>query len=307
MNINEDKARYLLVWFSNEPIQNHIVPIRRSIEDSVKEPREAVEIDLWLESLGGDAHTAFKLALILRSAASHVRVVIPDVAKSAATLLALVGDEIFLAPGSDLGPLDAQMPEEGSLMGFMSALNIARAADEVARDAVALAIRTGADVLRATGLSRAKTIETMLQFSASLSEPLVRQLDPRIVHEAKQLLRVTKQYAEKLLAETVGDRAPAIAQSLVEDFPTHGYVISIQDGTRLGLPVRPIADYDLLEEVRQCHRAAEGGPPLVLFKNAQELLESDDKDTDDDSGRERTGETEDEDGGEGGERSVDRT
>lgn len=301
VNIDNDKVRYLLIWFSTEPIQNHIVPIRRSIEDSVKEPREAVEIDVWLESLGGDAHAAYKLALILRNAASQVRVVIPDVAKSAATLLALVGDEIFLAPGSDLGPLDAQMPEEGSLMGVMSALNIARAADEVARDAVALAIRTGTDVLRVTGLSRAKTMETMLQFSASLSEPLVRQLDPRVVHEAKQLLRVTKQYAEKLLADTIGDHAPAIAQSLVEDFPTHGYVISIQDGVRLGLPVRPIAEYDLLDEVRQCHRAAEGGAPFVLFRSAQELLESEDEDTDENAS-DRAGGTEGDAGGEGRER-----
>ncbi len=179
------------------------------------------------------------------------------------------------------------MPEEGSLSGVISALNIARAADEVARDAVALAVRGGADVLRVTGLSRAKTIETMLQFSASLSEPLVRQLDPRVVHQAKQLLRVTKQYAEKLLSKTVGVRAEKIATSLVEDFPTHGYVISIDDGERLGLPVRPIADYDLLDCLRQYHRAVEMGPPLVCFKRAVELLASEE---DDDDGEEQAAE-----------------
>lgn len=289
----DGRTRYLLIWLSDEPIsRDAAVPIRRAIEDSVKEPPEQVEIDLWLESLGGDAHAAYKLALVLRSSAAHIRVIIPDVAKSAATLLALAGTEIFLAPGADLGPLDAQMAEEGSLSGVMSALNIARAADEVARDAVALAVRGGADVLRKTGLSRAMTIETMLQFSASLYEPLVRQLDPRVVHEAKQLLRVTKQYAEKLLSQTVGQDADKIATSLVEDFPTHGYVIGIEDGERLGLPVKPLADYDLLDPLRQCHRAAELGPPLVCFQRVEEILGTEENNDNEEQTAEGNGTTE---------------
>lgn len=171
------------------------------MEDQIKEPPEQVEIDLWLHSPGGDAHAAYKLAMMLRTAASRVRVVVPDYAKSAATLLALVGDEIYLAPGADLGPLDAQMPDEGSFTGSISALNIARAADEVARDAVDMAVMGGADLLAITGLSRAQTIDAMLRFSSAFSEPLVRQLDPKVVHHAKQTLKVTAQYAERLLKD----------------------------------------------------------------------------------------------------------
>jgi len=186
-------ARYLLTWLeANETMEPEtLTPIRRAIEDQVTEPREEVAIDVWLESPGGDAHIAFKLALMLRSAAASVRVVVPDYAKSAATLLALAGDEIYMAPGAELGPLDAQMPEEGSLKGAMSALNIARAADDVARNAVQIALRGGAEVLKLTRLSRADTMDVMFRFSASFSEPLVRQLDPRVVHDAKQILTVT--------------------------------------------------------------------------------------------------------------------
>jgi hypothetical protein len=250
-----------------------LVPIRRQIEDNIKEQRDNVEIDVWLESPGGDAHTAFKLALMLRHAAKHIRVVIPDYAKSAATLLALAGHVIYVAPGAEMGPLDAQMPEEGSLAGSISALNIARAADEVARDAVALVVRGGLDVLRLTGLTRAQTFDTMLQFSAAFSEPLVRQLDPRVVHDAKQMLKVTKLYAERLLEETtVGNRAGRIATRLVEDFPTHGFVICFEEAKALGLPVRPIAEYDQLDVARPLHRAAEDGSELVGLFTLEELL-----------------------------------
>jgi hypothetical protein len=46
---------------------------------------------------------------ILRQKFSDIRFFIPNVAKSAATMLALSGDEIYLAGSSELGPIDPQM------------------------------------------------------------------------------------------------------------------------------------------------------------------------------------------------------
>lgn len=253
--------RYLLVWLDERGTLDRptLGPIRRAMEDQLKEPPDGVEIDLWLHSPGGDAHAAYKLAVMLRTAASCVRVVIPDYAKSAATLLALVGDEIYLAPAADLGPLDAQMPDEGSFTGSISALNIARAADEVARDAVDMAVTGGADLLAITGLSRAQTIDAMLRFSADFSEPLVRQLDPKVVHHAKQMLKVTAQYAERLLRDAQNPNPGLIAQALVETFPTHGYAIARREAHDLGLPIRSLEEYEFADDVREVHRAAEGG------------------------------------------------
>jgi hypothetical protein len=273
-------TRYLLLWMDDIEAGS-LVRIRREIEDAGLPPAEDVEIDVWIESAGGDGNTAYKLALILRSAAAKIRVVVPDYAKSAATLLALVGDEIYMAPGAELGPLDAQMPEEGK--GTISALSIARAADAVASDAVAIAARGGAELLYATGLSRAETLNAMLSFSASFSEPLVRQLDPKMVHYAKEWLRVTTRYAETLLSKTLGpQRAEVVAGRLVEDFPTHGFVISCADAEALGLPVCPLDTYDLLDLARAWHRVAEDGEAMVNFGPVEDFMpesDTDDKST----------------------------
>lgn len=281
-----EPTRYVLAWMEEiEP--RLLIQVRRDIEDEVALPREQVEVDVWLESPGGDAHTAYKLALMLRHTACHVRVVVPDYAKSAATLLALVGDEIFMAPGAELGPLDAQMPEEGSLSGAISALNIARAADAVAEDAIALAGRGGAELLVQTGLSRADTLNAMLRFSAQFSEPLVRQLDPKLVHHAKELLRVTQRYAQRLLTKhLVAGRAQSIAERLVVNFPTHGFVISYEDADALGLPVRPIDAYDMLDTARGWHRAAEDGEPMVAFGELSSFLFDEDEDGEEDQNNE---------------------
>lgn len=272
---DREKVRYLLIWYENDDFQinsSTLVPIRRAIEDTVKENRDDVEIDVWLESGGGDANAAFKLALMLRNAASFIRVVIPDYAKSAATLLALAGHEIYMAPGAELGPLDMQLYDEGNLLEYTSALNIARAADDVGRDAVTLALRGGAEILRFTRLSRVQAVTAMLKFAADFSTPLVSQLDPKVVYDAKQALKSAKNYAQELLAETCEQQASKIAASLVENFPTHGYVISYGAAQRLGMPARPIADYDMLDHVRRIHRDAEDGPALIRFTQMDEFL-----------------------------------
>lgn len=262
-----DPKRFVLLWLDEERqiSRTAFAPIRRAVEDQVKDPRERVEVDIWLESPGGDAHAAYKLAVLLRAVASRVRVVVPDFAKSAATLLSLAGDDIYMAPAADFGPLDAQMPDEGSVSGSISALNIARAADEVARDAVDMAVRGGADMLAITGLSRAQTLEAMLRFSASFSEPLVCQLDPKVVHHAKQMLLVTAKYAERILKHTGNPHARRIATALVETFPTHGYVISPTEADELGLPIRPMEAYEYAAEAQAMHRAAEDGDTVFAF------------------------------------------
>jgi hypothetical protein len=268
--------RFLLVWFdaNGEIDRERVNIVRRAIEDQVDSPRDHTEIDLWIESGGGDAHAAYKLALLLRATAHRVRVVIPDWAKSAATLLTLVGDEIFMAPAADLGPLDAQMLDEGSYSGSISALNIARAADEVARDAIDMAVKGGVDLLAITGLSRAQTLEAMLDFSATFSEPLVRQLDPKVVHHAKQMLQVTAKYAEQLLKEAQSDAPRAIATALVETFPTHGYVISRDEARDLGLPIRHLEEYEHARLVRSFHRNTEDGAKIIELVSLDQPADS---------------------------------
>ena len=82
------------------------------MEEEIESPKECTEIDVWLDSPGGKANAAYKIALLLRSRAAKLRVVVSDYAKSAATLLVLAADEIYMAGAAELGPLDAQIGYE---------------------------------------------------------------------------------------------------------------------------------------------------------------------------------------------------
>src|SRR5690349_379175 len=86
-----------------------VAHVQRLLDNTVKTSKSRTEIEIWLDSPGGDAHAAYKLWLDLRSRCRRLVVVIPDLAKSAATLLALGADEIVMAPAAELGPLDVQI------------------------------------------------------------------------------------------------------------------------------------------------------------------------------------------------------
>lgn len=66
-------------------------------------------LDILLHSPGGIAEAVESIVRVLRNKFDHIRFIIPSYAKSAATMLALSGNEIIMAPGAELGPIDPQM------------------------------------------------------------------------------------------------------------------------------------------------------------------------------------------------------
>ncbi|OBJ85540.1 hypothetical protein A9W97_19375 [Mycobacterium gordonae] len=255
----------ILQHMASEPdgiISGHtLYAVREALTQSniLPEDRDKTTLDIWLESPGGDAHATYKIALMLRSVASTIRVVVPDYAKSAATLLSLVADEIFMAPAAELGPLDAQIDYEQEGM-TVSALDRARSLDDLMDTALDFAFKGTRMGMTYARLSRADSLTAMLDFSANFMAPVVAKLDPTILHWSNTLLSVTVEYGERLMmtrAKCRPHEAATIPKRLLEEYPTHGFVISIDEAERMGLPVRPIADYDDVERVTALHRRTE--------------------------------------------------
>lgn len=71
-----------------------------------------VAVDLLLHTPGGDIDATEKMALMLRKHVgpeSTLRVIVPDQAKSAGTLLVLSADSVVMSDSSELGPLDPRL------------------------------------------------------------------------------------------------------------------------------------------------------------------------------------------------------
>ena len=65
-------------------------------------------LDILLHSPGGSPSATESIVRLLRSRFAPIRFIIPHTAKSAATMLALSGNEILLGQAAEMGPIDPQ-------------------------------------------------------------------------------------------------------------------------------------------------------------------------------------------------------
>jgi hypothetical protein len=66
-------------------------------------------LDIIIHSPGGSLEATESIVDILRQKFTDIRFFIPNTAKSAATMWALSGDEVYLASSAELGPIDPQI------------------------------------------------------------------------------------------------------------------------------------------------------------------------------------------------------
>jgi hypothetical protein len=241
--------------------------IQAKLEVKINTAPKATEIDVWIESFGGDAHVAYKLFLELRHRCRKLRAVIPDCAKSAATLFVLGTDEIFMAPAAELGPLDAQIEHPDREGLTVSALEVSKALGFLGDFALDYVLKGGNQILNSTELPRVDVLREFSRFSASFLKPVVAKLDSHMVYRAGNQLDVARRYARLMLSgrrlsddeeKRKGD-ARGLVNHIVEHYPVHEFVISRQEARDLPLPVKDAESYDRWEAVRILHRGFHDG------------------------------------------------
>lgn len=73
--------------------------------------RNVKTLEVIIHSGGGHASVAYQIAKFLRSRCETLNVIIPYRAKSAATLMCLAADNIFMSEFAEIGPIDVQVTD----------------------------------------------------------------------------------------------------------------------------------------------------------------------------------------------------
>ena len=107
---NKRKKSGYLAFFCSERsgvgIDSGDVP---ALGDALMSLGQLDQLNLIIDGPGGDGTVAEKIIELCRSYCKEFRVVVPNRAKSAATVIALGADEIVMGYCSELGPIDAQI------------------------------------------------------------------------------------------------------------------------------------------------------------------------------------------------------
>ena len=133
---------------------------------------QSENLDLILHSPGGSVEAAEAFVLYLRSRYKNIRVIVPNLAMSAAAMIACAADEIVMGKHSFLGPTDPQIPVATRFgISYIAAIDVIRTYEKSQQESSNLALQVvwhqmlqqyGPDILR------------RCQRAAKLSEDLVR-------------------------------------------------------------------------------------------------------------------------------------
>ncbi len=198
---------------------------------------------LLIHSAGGSADAAYEIAMLLRRHCGGFIAVIPRYAKSAATLLALGAQEIWLGDSAQLGPVDAQI-RDYERETELSALDEVQALERLHAFSLEAADRTLLSLKRRTRKQYSTLLPLALDFAANLMRPLLDKIDTVHYTQMDRTLREAEEYAARLLIPLHSvQQARRIAHQLVTAYPTHGFIIDAAEASALGLRVKsPMAD-----------------------------------------------------------------
>jgi Serine dehydrogenase proteinase len=180
---------------------------------------------LLIDSGGGQARSAFQIAKLFRRHCGTFTVVVPRMAKSAATLLSLGAAELHLGLDAELGPLDVQLYDEDREV-FSSALDEVQALERL--NGVALDVADQAMFLL-VNRTRKKTdllLPHVLKFASDFMHPLLDKIDTVHYTQRSRVLKVAEDYAIRLLQPMYTPRgADDIAKQLVNAYSEHEFSI----------------------------------------------------------------------------------
>lgn len=184
-------------------------------------------IALLIDSPGGSAEAAYKIARFLQTHCGGYTAIVPRYAKSAATLLALGADEILLGDYGELGPLDAQIidPDREERK---SALEEVQALERLHSFALESLDRSMVFGMIKSGKKIESLLPIMSRFVSDITRPLFESIDAVHYTQTSRVLKVAEDYAIRLLRNRYPDNeAERISRFLVENYPEHGFVIDI--------------------------------------------------------------------------------
>lgn len=181
------------------------------------DPHQDLHLLLWTP--GGDGETAVRLARSAQARCRELTVVVPDVAKSAGTVLALGAHSIVMGPVSDLGPIDPQLQLPNNQL--VSAKDVIAAVEEATQKVQ-------------------EAPETYALHAALLAE-----VTALMVQQARAALDRTGDLLTEALrcnpdrsADEVDELAKALTTPLIDAPKSHGAIFGYAEASEAGLPVR---------------------------------------------------------------------
>ena len=193
----------------------------KPIDDLLRSVGETENLELIIHSSGGLPENARKIVKMCRACCKNFTIIVPDAAKSAATIIALGADKIIMGNTSELGPIDPQFliplpTPQGIIQQIRPAWTIVKGFEGTIKDAV-----------DENGKIKVSYI------------PILNNIDMSLVKEAAAAMENAKRIAEEFLKDGMltddKEKAEKTAKALAfaEKYTLHAHLIDWREARDL--------------------------------------------------------------------------
>lgn len=190
------------------------------------------KICIVLVTLGGDPDAAYRIARAANHHYKTVEILIPDVCKSAGTLLCIGAHKLIFGDRGELGPLDIQLSKPDEMFDSMSGLDIIQALNAL-ENQILTSFRNYLIDIRGGSQIRTKTAaDIAAKLTDGFISPIAAKIDPITLGEHQRAMRIAYDYGERL-DEMVQSLQEDALMTLVSGYSSHGFVIDRKEAGKL--------------------------------------------------------------------------
>lgn len=255
--IAKERQRTLFAFVSQQ-IDDDLCEEVYSWRKELKEVCGKGDLDVLIHSPGGNLSSCYVVARLFARCTDAWEALVPELAASGATLIGLGSSNIVMSELAQLGPLDPQVISRRREKFFdlerQSPLEAFQAVRYLRQFSVE-ALDGAMSFLRNRRVAPHLALETATKLASHLAQPVLSQIDPYDLGAFALDSRVAIDYCKRISNPTDKTRKTQRAvdpRVLVETYPTHEFVIDLEEARALGFTVSlPSPEVDgLFDQVR---------------------------------------------------------
>ncbi len=206
------------------------------IKTSLKE-----KVCLILCTVGGDPDAGFRMARALNHYYNSVEILIPDICKSAGTLVCIGAHKLIFGDRGELGPLDIQISKPDEMFESMSGLNIAQAINALQNETLEAFRSYLVDIRTGSKISTKMAADIATKMAEGFIKPIAGKIDPIMLGEHQRAMTIAIEYGERLNKMTESLHLNGL-NDLVARYPSHNFVIDRREARELFKQVEKPSD-----------------------------------------------------------------
>lgn len=241
--VQKERQRPLFVLVARE-IDDEVCQDIFSWRDELKQAGEKGDLDVLIQSPGGDLHACYVVARMLSRYIPSWEALVPREAASGATLICLGSSKVVMSDLARLGPLDPQVISKRREKFFATERQSPLEAFQAMRYLREFCLASLDIFMRYLALKQRVNPTLALKTSSELATQLVstplEKLEPYDLGAFALDSEVAKQCCQRILQPTAPNRKTqrnVKAETLVEVYPTHFFVIDREEAEQIGFDV----------------------------------------------------------------------